>query len=56
MTVSVRDAPFEPYAELAAYERQRFARPGQFGASAGFVGTMRDLNEGDAVTRMTLEH
>lgn len=56
MSVSVRDVPFEPYAELAAYERQRFPRPGQFGASASFVGSMRDLNEGDAVSRMTLEH
>lgn len=56
MTVSVRDVPFEPYGELAAYEQRRFARPGQFGASASFIGSMRDLNEGDAVTRMMLEH
>ncbi len=56
MTVSVREAAFEPYAELAAYERQRFPHAGSFGASASFIGTMRDLNEGDAVTQMTLEH
>jgi molybdopterin synthase catalytic subunit len=56
MSVSLREASFDPYAELVAYERQRFARPGAFGASASFVGTMRDLNEGDSVARMTLEH
>lgn len=56
MSVSVRATPFEPYAELAAYEKQRFPQAGTFGASASFIGTMRDLNEGDAVTRMTLEH
>lgn len=56
MSVSIRDTPFEPYAELAAYERMRFATRGAFGASASFIGTMRDSNEGDAVTQMTLEH
>lgn len=56
MTVSLRDSGFDPYAEIVAHERRRFARPGAFGASASFVGTMRDLNEGDAIVRMTLEH
>ena len=56
MSVSLRDAPFDPYAELAAYERARFPARGQFGASAHFIGTMRDLNEGDLVSQMTLEH
>lgn len=27
-----------------------------FGATASFVGTMRDVNEGDAVQKMVLEH
>ena len=56
MTVCVRETAFDPYAELAAHERRCFPRPGAFGASANFIGTMRDLNEGDAVTQMTLEH
>jgi len=29
---------------------------GHHGATAAFVGTMRDFNEGDAVHGMTLEH
>jgi len=56
MSVSLRDAPFDPWAELAAHERTRFASRGAFGACASFIGTMRDLNEGDTVTAMTLEH
>lgn len=52
----MRDTPFEPYAELLAHERARFPDRGAFGASASFIGTMRDTNEGDTVTQMTLEH
>ena len=29
---------------------------GRFGAMASFIGTMRDLNEGDTVQSMILEH
>jgi molybdopterin synthase catalytic subunit len=29
---------------------------GKYGATAMFVGTMRDFNEGDSVTSMVLEH
>jgi molybdopterin synthase catalytic subunit len=32
------------------------AHPGKYGAAAVFVGTMRDINEGDAVQSMSLEH
>ncbi len=56
MTITIRDTTFDPWAELAAYERARFAARGAFGACASFVGTMRDLNEGDTVSAMTLEH
>jgi molybdopterin synthase catalytic subunit len=56
MPVSVRAAPFEPYAEVLAHQAAHFASAGAFGATAVFVGTMRDFNEGDAVRGMTLEH
>ncbi|HMM77778.1 MAG TPA: molybdenum cofactor biosynthesis protein MoaE [Gammaproteobacteria bacterium] len=56
MSVLIREAAFEPWTELAAYERSRFPARGGFGACASFVGTMRDLNEGDSVAAMTLEH
>lgn len=54
MAVRISDGGFEPATELAAFEAS--LPRGAFGATASFVGTMRDLNEGDAVTGMTLEH
>jgi molybdopterin synthase catalytic subunit len=47
---------FDPYAELRAYEAGAFDARGRFGATAVFVGSMRDFNEGDSVQSMTLEH
>lgn len=48
----------DPYAELAAYERDLISQhgAGQYGATTSFVGSMRDFNEGDAVAKMFLEH
>ncbi len=58
MKIVVDAAPFSPWVELGAYEREvvQPAFPGKYGAAATFVGTMRDFNEGDAVQGMTLEH
>lgn len=54
--VEIRSEPFEPFRELAAYQQSRAELRGRFGACANFVGTMRDLNEGDTVRGMRLEH
>lgn len=54
MSVSLHDRPFDPWALISA--RQSELPPGSFGATAVFVGTMRDFNEGDEVQGMTLEH
>ena len=54
--IELRDAPFEPYAELVRYQAQTLGQTGKYGATCAFVGTMRDFNEGDAVRAMTLEH
>ena len=56
MKVEVHSEPFDPWAELARYQAGAQELHGQFGATAAFVGTMRDFNEGDAVQGMTLEH
>lgn len=53
MTVRLQGAPLDPWAELAAHPGPR---PGASGATAVFVGTMRDFNQGEAVAGMTLEH
>lgn len=52
MSVRVQEADFDIGAELAAL---RAGKPG-VGAAAAFVGVVRDLNEGDAIAEMTLEH
>jgi len=52
MAVRVQQADFDSGAEIAALRR---ADPG-IGAIASFIGLVRDVNEGDAVAGMTLEH
>lgn len=56
MRVEIREQPFDPLAELAHYQESLSELRGRFGATASFVGTMRDINEGDAVRAMVLEH
>lgn len=54
MALILSEQQFDPAAEIARFEA---ALPtGSFGATATFVGTMRNFNEGDSVTAMTLEH
>jgi molybdopterin synthase catalytic subunit len=52
MAVRVQTDDFDISAEIAALRR---ANP-KIGAIASFIGVVRDLNEGDAVAEMTLEH
>lgn len=52
MRTEIREQAFDPWAELA--EHQASLR--SFGATAVFVGTMRDVNESAKVAHMMLEH
>lgn len=52
MTVRIQTDDFDVSAEIAAL---RTGNP-RVGAVASFIGVVRDLNEGDTVSRMTLEH
>ncbi|MDX1824057.1 MAG: molybdenum cofactor biosynthesis protein MoaE [Thiohalomonadales bacterium] len=56
MKVEIRPQDFDPYQEVSAYQREKLQADGKYGATAVFVGTMRDFNEGDEVRAMTLEH
>ena len=56
MAVLLRDEAFDPWAVLSAYQAAHPEWAGRVGATAVFVGNMRDFNEGDAVQRMFLEH
>ena len=52
MSVRIQTQDFDAGAEIAALRR---ANP-KVGAVASFIGVVRDVNEGDAVRDMTLEH
>lgn len=54
--VEVRDQAFDPWEEIGRYQEAVLGRDGRFGATAAFVGTLRDFNEGDTVRAMTLEY
>jgi molybdopterin synthase catalytic subunit len=55
--IELRQTPFEPLVEVSRYQAAVDERlHGQYGATAIFIGTMRDFNEGEAVRGMTLEH
>ncbi len=56
MKIQIRDTPFNPLQELASHQESLTALHGRYGATASFVGTMRECNEGDSVRTMTLEH
>ena len=52
MTVKIQTADFDVSVEIAALRR---GNP-KVGAIASFVGVVRDVNEGEAVAEMVLEH
>ena len=56
MSVALFDKAFDALTELRKCEQAMQLRPGSFGATAIFLGTMRDFNEGDDIRNMTLEH
>ncbi len=58
MKIEIRESSFQPWDELQHYERNAVHKhaAGKYGASAVFVGTMRDFNQGDEVQGMSLEH
>ena len=56
MHIEIEQGPLRPWVRVADYEAGQAALPGKVGASAVFVGTMRDFNQGRDVSGMVLEH
>ncbi len=54
MNIRIYKTAFNPWEELQKY--QQHLRPGSYGGTCAFVGTMRDFNQGDIVQGMYLEH
>jgi molybdopterin synthase catalytic subunit len=55
MKVEIREQPFQPYREIEKYQ-DSLGFEGKYGATACFVGTMRDFNDDRRVHGMTLEY
>ena len=55
MSVEIKNAPFNPWQEIEQFQ-ENMQQVGKFGATASFIGTMRDFNEGQQVDSMTLEY
>lgn len=56
MKIEIREQPFDPFQELACHQESLVELRGRYGATASFVGALRDYNEGEPVHGMTLEH
>jgi len=55
MPAFLREHSFNPLRELNDYQDEHL-RPGNYGASTNFIGTMRDFNIDVKIKQMTLEH
>ena len=54
MSVELLTTTFDPYAKLHTVEQR--LRCGSYGATASFIGTLRDFNQDATVLSMFLEH
>ncbi|MCK5871857.1 MAG: molybdenum cofactor biosynthesis protein MoaE [Methylococcales bacterium] len=56
MKIKIIESELKPWQEIESYQAECDQLSGKFGATNIFIGTMRDFNDGDTVTSMTLEH
>ena len=54
--IEVLESSFDPWKLQQDYQSTSMQGKTDYGATASFIGTMRDFNEGDDVTSMVLEH
>ena len=56
MKVELFPTPFDPWVWVQRYQNENMKQSYDHGATSIFIGSMRDLNEGDHVQSMELEH
>lgn len=56
MQIRISNTALDPYRELQEYQAAQPHLVGKYGATTVFVGSMREMNQDDAVVRMQLEH
>lgn len=54
--ITILETLFDPWLAQKEYQERSMQGKTNFGATASFIGTMRDFNEGDEVSVMELEH
>lgn len=54
--VLILEESFDPLILQAQYQQESMSGKTDYGATANFIGTMRDINEGDDIHSMVLEH
>ncbi|RVU85439.1 molybdenum cofactor biosynthesis protein MoaE [Leucothrix sargassi] len=55
-SIQIFESALDPWQEIISFQENALKGATNYGATATFVGTMRDFNEGDDVVKMTLEH
>ncbi|WP_306304483.1 molybdenum cofactor biosynthesis protein MoaE [Methylogaea oryzae] len=56
MAVRLLHGAFDPWEAMRRHEERQAGLAAKYGATASFVGTLRDFNEGASVSGMFLEH
>lgn len=56
MSIEIVQGEFDPWERLGRFQREALNNRGKYGATAVFVGTMRDFNDERPVEVMVLEH
>ena len=54
--IIIQNDALSPWKILSEYEQKSMSGKNNYGATATFIGTMRDFNEGNDVDRLFLEH
>jgi molybdopterin synthase catalytic subunit len=54
--IQIHAQPYDPWETVKVFQEERFGHSAEYGATSVFSGTMRDFNEGNSVSAMTLEH
>ncbi|MCK5897406.1 MAG: molybdenum cofactor biosynthesis protein MoaE [Cocleimonas sp.] len=56
MKIKISTKDFDPFQEIKIFQNATLNLSGKSGATSIFIGTMRDMNDGNVVEAMTLEH
>jgi len=56
VAIFLQESRIDPWAALSEYQAKNTSISAQFGATNVFIGTMRDMNLGNGVSSMFLEH